>query len=210
MKRQIQRQQQEQQRNITDLGEHVLLFEGFCEDEFIDFVLSVYQKCEDRGLTLPRKSYDTQIITSKADDAISITSVPESYFGGQMSQLLEIFEAEGGVIDNWFEKYPVQDNYRGLMVSGAKIQKTLPQQGYHVWHCEHCNCPSSSKSLLAWAIFLNDVEEGGELEFLYQSLRIKPKRGDIVLWPAGFTHMHRGNPPLKGEKKIITGWIDYA
>ena len=56
----------------------------------------------------------------------------------------------------------------------------------------------------------HDVEEGGELEFLYQSLRVKPKRGDLVVWPAGFTHLHRGNPPLKGEKYIIKGWIDYA
>ena len=197
-------------RHIEDLGEHVLLYRGWTDDEFIDYVLNIYKKCEDRGLTLPRASYDTTLITKKNDDAISMTSVPESYFGGQMNRLLSIFEEPDGVIDEWFQKYPVQDNYRGLMVSGAKIQKTLPQQGYHIWHCEHCNCPSSQKSLLAWAIFLNDVEEGGELEFLYQSLRIKPKRGDIVLWPAGFTHMHRGNPPLKGEKYIVKGWIDYA
>ena len=135
MRREIHRQQQEQERTIEDLGEHVLLYQGFATDEFIDYVLDIYQKCEDRGLTLPRKSYDTQIITSKSDDAISITSVPESYFGGQMNRLLDIFEEEGGVIDSWFDKYPVRDNYRGLMVSGAKIQKTLPQQGYHVWHC---------------------------------------------------------------------------
>ena len=107
MRREIQQQRQE--REITDLGEHVLLYEGFTTDAFIDYVLEIYQKCEDRGLTLPRKSYDTQIITSKSDDAISITSVPESYFGGQMNQLLEIFEDQNGVIDNWFDKYPVRD-----------------------------------------------------------------------------------------------------
>ena len=197
-------------KEIIDLGEHVLLHKGFCDDEFIDGVMEIYKKCEARGLTSPRRDYDTSKITSKSDDAIGITSVPASYFGGQIGHLLDIIEGEDGVLDNFFDKYPVDGNYRGLMVSGAKIQKTLPQQGYHVWHCEHTNCPTSNKSLLAWAIFLNDVEEGGELEFLYQSLRVKPKRGDLVVWPAGFTHLHRGNPPLKGEKYIITGWIDYA
>jgi len=56
--------------------------------------------------------------------------------------------------------------------------------------------------------YLNDVEEGGELEFLYQSKRIEPRKGDFVLWPAGYTHHHRGNPPLKGTKYIYTGWLD--
>ena len=62
--------------------------------------------------------------------------------------------------------------------------------------------------LLTALCYLNDVEEGGELEFLYQSKRIKPRQGDFVLWPAGYTHHHRGNPPLKGEKYIYTGWLD--
>ena len=46
---------------------------------------------------------------------------------------------------------------------------------------EHCNEVNSKQTLLAWGLFLNDVEEGGELEFLYQSKRIKPKKGDFVL-----------------------------
>ena len=79
-------------RYIEDLGEHVLLYRGWTDDEFIDYVLNIYKKCEDRGLTLPRASYDTKTITRKSDNAVSITQVPESYFGGQMSRLLSIFE----------------------------------------------------------------------------------------------------------------------
>ena len=60
---------------------------------------------------------------------------------------------------------------------------------------------------VAWMVYLNDVEEGGETEFLYQSLRIKPKKGMAVIWPGTYTHLHRGNPPLKGDKYILTGWF---
>ena len=59
-------------------------------------------------------------------------------------------------------------------------------------------------------LFLNDVDEGGELEFLYQSKRIKPKAGTMVISPAFFTHTHRGNPPLSGEKYILNGWCEFT
>ena len=28
------------------------------------------------------------------------------------------------------------------------------------------------------------------------------------MWPAHWTHIHRGNPPLSGEKYIATSWIE--
>ena len=87
-----------------------------------------------------------------------------------------------------------------------KIQKTIPGQGYHMWHCEASEYKSARRLLLCM-LYLNDVEEGGETEFLYQSKRIKPKTGRLVLCPAYFTHVHRGNPPLKGSKYMINGWM---
>ena len=89
-----------------------------------------------------------------------------------------------------------------------KIQKTKPAEGYHVWHCEHDNRKNGSRLLLVM-VYLNDVEEGGETEFLYQSRRIKPKQGTMVICPSGFTHTHRGNPPLIGNKYMINGWIEF-
>ena len=89
------------------------------------------------------------------------------------------------------------------------IQKTLPGEGYHIWHSEDMN-PKASTRILTYIIYLNDVEEGGETEFLYYHKRFKPKKGTMLLFPAGYTHTHRGNPPLSGEKYIITGWIEFT
>ena len=91
----------------------------------------------------------------------------------------------------------------------VKIQKTKPSEGYHVWHCEHDERKNGSRLLLVM-VYLNDVEEGGETEFLYQSRRVKPKQGTMVICPSSFTHTHRGNPPLTGDKYMINGWIEYS
>ena len=88
-----------------------------------------------------------------------------------------------------------------------KIQKTYPTEGYHVWHVEHGSGYKNEPRALVYSIYLNDVKEGGETEFLHQSVRVKPKKGRIVIWPASFVYLHRGNPPLSGEKYILTSWL---
>jgi len=88
-----------------------------------------------------------------------------------------------------------------------KIQKTLPTEGYHIWHIEHNKGFQNEPRAFVFSIYLNDVQEGGETEFLHFSKRVKPKTGRVVIWPAGFPYVHRGNPPLSGEKYILTSWM---
>lgn len=88
-----------------------------------------------------------------------------------------------------------------------KIQKTSPSEGFHNWHTENSDS-QNFRRVLATTVYLNDVEEGGETEFLYLSRRVKPKAGRVVIWPAGFPYVHRGNPPLSGEKYILTSWLE--
>ena len=40
--------------------------------------------------------------------------------------------------------------------------------------------------------YLNTIKVGGETEFLYQKLKIKPKKGLTLIWPTDWTHTHRG------------------
>jgi len=87
-----------------------------------------------------------------------------------------------------------------------KLQKTPPKGGYHVWHCEQ-DCTRNQDRILAWTIYLNDIPSGeGETEFLWQGLRVQPKAGTVSIFPASFTHTHRGNPVYSCDKYIATGW----
>ena len=87
-----------------------------------------------------------------------------------------------------------------------KLQKTPPRGGYHVWHCES-DCKKHGDRVLAWSLYLNDIPDGeGETEFLWQGVRVKPKAGTVCIFPASFTHTHRGNPVYSCDKYIATGW----
>jgi hypothetical protein len=63
--------------------------------------------------------------------------------------------------------------------------------------------------VLAFLYYLNDVEEGGETEFFYQGIKTKPKKGSLVIFPAGFTHTHKGNVPFSDDKYVVTSWLMY-
>ncbi len=195
-------------KEVTDLGEHILLYENFFPEEMIDGWLNAWEDAKVRGLTIPRHAFDTNDIRRKKDESLSFIDLPIG-LTPQTSGMIEIIEQD--IFNDLFERYPqLEDTYRMLFVSGGRIQETEPRGGYHSWHHEQSWDMSSRNTVLAWSLFLNDVNEGGELEFLYQSLRIKPVRNHFLIWPAGYTHLHRGNPPLKDPKLIFTGWIDFA
>lgn len=120
----------------------------------------------------------------------------------------EINTAVGKCVEDYREKYLGLQN---LTISShcAKVQKTGISEGYHVWHTEHGGDISSMRRVLVWILYLTDHEGSGETEFLQQGMRVEPRAGRVVLWPAGYTHPHRGNPVYDKDKYIATGWFEH-
>lgn len=194
---------------LQDHGDHIYTVDGAFDENLIDETIDRFDKAESQGMTLQRNEYTGNKYPSMKDTSMFISHAD----AGIVPNLTEVCDTiNGAILDEWLRIYPVlqSQNYRDIYVSNCKLQKTYPGGGYHNWHSEHCNQLGSNNTLLAWMIYLNDVKEGGETEFLYQQKRLKPQRNRFVLWPAGFTHLHRGNPPLEGEKYVITGWINWV
>jgi len=105
---------------------------------------------------------------------------------------------------NYCSHYPYLSTFN-FVSSAALLQVTEPLGGgYHIFHAENVDWNVNDR-VLAWMVYLNDIEEAGETEFIYQGLRVKPKAGRVVIWPGSFTHLHRGNPP-SNTKYVVTGW----
>lgn len=89
------------------------------------------------------------------------------------------------------------------------LQQYEPGWAYHPFHFERQRAQDVRRTLV-WTCYLNDVTDGGETEFLYQQLRVKPTAGKYAIWPAEWTHTHRGIPSPTQEKLILTGWFSFA
>ena len=107
-------------------------------------------------------------------------------------------------IDDYVQRFSVLESSK-FLVYDVKLKKVPSGGGFHSWHYENGSMISASRMFVI-QLYLNDGFEGGETEFLYQNLREEAVAGDVVIFPAGYTHVHRGNPPLGGTKYTVTSW----
>ena len=107
-------------------------------------------------------------------------------------------------IDEYLEAVSILKDFK-FLIYDLKVKKIPICGGFHTWHFENGTIPYSQRKFVL-QLYLNDEFEGGETEFLYQNRREIPKQGDVLIFPAGYTHTHRGNPPIGGTKYLITSW----
>ena len=196
-----------------DINDFIGVFDDVYEKEYCHQVIRAFELSVEMNKSVKRVDYG---YTPKQADNTMYYVTDDLFSNQQDSQTFANLNFLKQFNKTLWECYAVYSRKYGAIQGlgrhqlnpDVKIQKTTPSEGYHVWHCEHGDIISSTRVILVM-LYLNDVEEGGETEFLYQSRRIEPKMGRLVFCPAQFTHTHRGNPPLKGDKYMMNGWLQY-
>jgi len=189
------------------MNNFIEVYKGVFSDKYCDNLIHYFKIAEESGITKDRQSYEGAPKLKKED---LITYLPQFLMQHADKELMiefnRVFWRE--CYKQYAEKYSILSTFGHHNSYTIKIQKIKPGQGYHVWHCE-ADSRETSNRLLTWTVYLNDEFEAGETEFLYQHYRYKPQKGDCIIFPAAYTHTHRGNPPIGGDKYIITGWVEF-
>ena len=68
----------------------------------------------------------------------------------------------------------------------------------------------SARRFLSFFWYLNDVEEGGETEFLNLDLKVTPKAGRLVMFPPMWMYPHKGHPPVSNNKYLLSTYLHFA
>jgi hypothetical protein len=178
--------------------------EGFCEH-----VISEFDRNQLLGAGNNRQQADGVYKHFKDDHAIEgnckISNL-EKFNGEKTTNLF--FSGLQKCFEAYSDKFSSLKDVK-LVGNDMKMQKTSSGGGYHLWHAEQGNGIEANRALV-YMLYLNTLspEANGETEFLYQQRRIKPVENTMVLWPAAFTHAHRGNPVYGDNTKyIVTGWF---
>lgn len=184
-------------------------FESFIHQSYIDDldlcdeIIQAFNISTNKSVGTIGKGVNTEVIdkTSKDDVEVSLNTYQKLYnrYGNQLQKCLNLY----------IEKYKIcNTNHPFTVVEGINIQYYKPGAGYHAWHCER-NGPKCDRHLV-FMTYLNDVTDQGGTEFYHQKLITEPKKGLTLIWPADWTHTHRGVASPTQDKYIVTGWLNYV
>jgi prolyl 4-hydroxylase len=110
---------------------------------------------------------------------------------------------------SYLKKYEYAEKVQKFSINtNVKIQYYDKNEGFKNFHFENEGMSSSLKRHLVFMTYLNNVEDGGT-EFKYQNLITPAKKGLTLIWPAQWTHTHRGQISNTKEKYIVTGWFNF-
>lgn len=185
------------------------IYDDCVTDEFCNNLIDYFEWCQKHNKTYKRPE-DEKIKKDNATNLNPMTIEEINFVFPQVQEFIGEFNDKfwNKFYAEYIETYSALKDYDQHTIFSYKVQKTQPAGGYHIWHPEDGSI-QSSRRIGVYILYLNDVEEGGETEFLYLSKRISPKKGRLIIFPPNYPWTHRGNPPLSGNKYIMTGWIEF-
>jgi len=186
------------------------LYENVYPDGFCNHMIQEFERLLSSGIMSGNRQDTENVSKTKKQDEFSFLNFKNhtpSPFNGEAT--MDIFwEGIQTCYDMYSSEYDILKDMP-VKCTSVKMQKTNPGSGYHIWHCEQ-NEGNMGNRILAYSLYLNTLDENsaGETEFLYQKMRVPPKENSMVIWPAAYTHTHRGNVVHGNKSKyIITGWF---
>jgi len=190
----------------VNINNFIGVYDNYITHEECNKAIKLFEAQNKFNKTMNRQSFEQTSVLQKQDQQYFLAGENIEVWHSELKSLIVNFDM---ALKHYIETTGVSQAFGvdEFHYTSLKIQKTLPTEGYHVWHIEHGKGYENEARALVFSVYLNDVEDGGETEFLHFSRRVKPKTGRIVIWPASFPYLHRGNPPLSGEKYILTSWI---
>lgn len=195
--------------NRTLLENGIAVYDDVLDENTCKSIIDYFESMRNMNLVFDQTSYAKgPAHVNRKDESVFLT-VPDVITLDKTQHIIRRF------VDSFWKCYEdYTSEYSVLQTAGqhgfymVRIQRTNPGGGFHNWHFENYDSITCTR-VVTWMFYLNDVEEGGETEFLYLNKRIHSKTGRLVIWPASYTHAHRGNPPLSQSKYIITSWLNY-
>ena len=183
------------------MSNFIEIYENLATDSYCDRMIEMHKKLSESGSAWPGS--DVNGSQNRKDYSWFFEKEVMSKESGLVEETNSILNEAVALYADTYPSFAMQECYSIVI----KVQKTPPKGGFHAWHAEHAPSNNSSFRNLVWTIYLNDVPEGeGETEFLEYGVRTQPKKGTVCLFPASWTHTHRGNAVYSVDKYIATGW----
>jgi len=102
---------------------------------------------------------------------------------------------------------PVEKNYMSLFNISLKSHNPYKILKYNTGGKFDMDDGGGNFRRVSTVYYLNDNYEGGELCFPQFGIELKPKAGDMVIFPSSYVYSHSVNPVISGNRYSIASWL---
>ena len=179
-------------------------YKGYWDETFCDDVISGFETNRAMGIGVRRDD------DARRDYQLEMAA-PQSYYPIDMKESalsIRFFEGLTKCVEEYIQEFGIAEVLTGLYAKNMLVQRSDADNfdSYSKWHCETYGAEVGDRAL-TFVMYLDDEAGNNGTEFRYQKHIEKAEKGKIVIFPAGFTHTHRGTMLTSGTKTIITGWV---
>jgi hypothetical protein len=132
---------------------------------------------------------------------LNVTALSDSHFQGMFRQ----------IIDQALARYN-QDIGLPIPIPNTPLVSELVMKRYRPGrdeqfqlHFDAIHYVSNRYLVMLW--YLNEVEAGGETEFPYLNVSVKPQAGRLLMFPPYWMFQHQGLAPVSGDKYILSAYL---
>lgn len=187
------------------------IYSNVYPDGYCQHLINEFERLEQGGAGSNRQKSEGASAHIKNDFQIGLQINNHNVLPFQDHNSVDLFfDGLQSCYNDYTEKFSTLKDGK-IRATVMKMQRTSSGGGYHVWHGEQ-GPGSHANRVVVYMLYLNTLpqENCGETEFLYQQKRYTPTENTMILWPAAYTHAHRGNPVYgDAAKYIVTGWFYY-
>lgn len=190
----------------------ILIIDGLVNKDVTDLLITKLSKIYDEVSTQGQTMGGVDATTKFSMD-LGLSSTNASQSGYQWDDEFSYIESSittalTGAVNYYKSKVKALYAWNDIEDTGFNIQKYPARYGKYIDHVDSSPADfRSSPRVLAAITYLNGVEVGGETTFPDYGVSVSPVSGRLVLFPASWTHTHRGEVPISGDKWIINTFL---
>lgn len=188
---------------LTCLGNEIFLVEDLLDHQLCQHLIQIAETCQFESAGILLESVDNEV---RSNDMLKLGR--SSPLGDSTNQLImgRLAIAQTLLFQSYGVRFPYAEpctilRYREGQFYKRHVDNLLLASRFQE---VQQGIPTRDISVVG---YLNDDFEGGETYFDRQDVKVRPKAGAVLLFPAYFTHPHESLPVRKGKKYAFTSWL---
>ena len=122
--------------------------------------------------------------------------------------LRPVFRAIETLKESYTKSFSEVNRLQSWKIQYVRLKRWSPNYSYSYWHSEHQKRTPDCYRVMSFLIYLTDNDAHTEFR---RHRNVKTKAGRGLMFPAYFTHEHRGSVCKKGlDRYIVSGYYGFT